>query len=51
MLTMPSVDVGRTIPSEGSHKLPDFEPDQYSDLYLRWFLRFVVHTTGEHTMQ
>ncbi|KAI5890880.1 uncharacterized protein SCHCODRAFT_02734338 [Schizophyllum commune H4-8] len=40
-----SVDVGRTIASEGSLKLPDFEPDKYSDLYLRWFLRFVVHTT------
>ncbi|KAL1689037.1 hypothetical protein GGG16DRAFT_58633 [Schizophyllum commune] len=42
-----SVDVGRTIPREGGVKLPDFEPDDYTNVFLRHFMRFLMLTTDE----
>ncbi|KAL1724980.1 hypothetical protein EV714DRAFT_277958 [Schizophyllum commune] len=43
-ISIMSVDVGKTVPSEGGVKLPDFEKEIYANVFLRHFMRFAVFT-------
>ncbi|KAL1714112.1 hypothetical protein EV715DRAFT_295471 [Schizophyllum commune] len=39
------VHVGQTIPSEGGLKLPLFDPEGYTNIFLRFFMKFAIMTS------